>query len=46
MNNFRTYAYLRSSTIEQDETRAKGVLIQNDWARYAQISATELKLRS
>jgi hypothetical protein len=28
MNNFRTYAYLRSSTIEQDETPAKGVLIQ------------------
>uniref|UniRef100_U1KPI1 Uncharacterized protein n=1 Tax=Pseudoalteromonas citrea DSM 8771 TaxID=1117314 RepID=U1KPI1_9GAMM len=28
MNNLRTGAYLRSSTIEQDETRAKGVLIQ------------------
>ena len=28
MSNFRTYAYLRASTIEQDETRAKGALIQ------------------
>ena len=28
MSNFRTYAYLRASSKEQDETRAKGALIR------------------
>ncbi|MBQ4839823.1 recombinase family protein [Pseudoalteromonas luteoviolacea] len=28
MSKFRTYAYLRASTIEQDKARAKGALIQ------------------
>ena len=39
MSNFRTYAYLRASTKEQDENRAKGALIQFANDRDLSISA-------